>query len=163
MKLKNTISAVIAAITVFAASSCEDMLRVDSKIVMYDYQNTLDHATDTVYSVMGIIKQLQKIADRTVILGEVRGDLVKITDHANDDLGELYNYDFANLKATNRYNNPVDFYSVINNCNYFLANADTAYMRNHKNVFLKEYITVLSYRAWTYLQMAQIYGKVYYI
>ena len=163
MKLKNTISAVIAAITVFAASSCEDMLRVDSKIVMYDYQNTLDHATDTVYSVMGIIKQLQKIADRTVILGEVRGDLVKITDHANDDLGELYNYDFANLKATNRYNDPVDFYSVINNCNYFLANADTAYMRNHKNVFLKEYITVLSYRAWTYLQMAQIYGKVYYV
>ena len=163
MKLKNTISAVIAAITVLAASSCEDMLKVDSKIVMYDYQNTLDHATDTVYSVMGIVKQLQKVADRCIILGEIRGDLVSVTDHANDDLGDLYRYDFATLKSTNRYNQPVDFYAVINNCNYFLAHADTAYMRNHKNVFLKEYITVLSYRAWTYLQMAQIYGKVYFV
>ena len=163
MKFKNTISAVIAAVTVFAASSCEDMLKVDSKIVMYDYQNTLDHATDTVYSVMGIVKQLQKIADRTVILGEIRGDLVAITDHANDDLGDLYKFDFANLKPTNRYNQPVDYYSVINNCNYFLAHADTAYVRNHKNVFLKEYITVLAYRAWTYLQMAQVYGKVYFV
>ncbi|MGX8689624.1 MAG: hypothetical protein ACSW76_03150 [Bacteroidaceae bacterium] len=163
MKLKNILSAVIASVTVLAASSCEDMLKVDSKIVMYDYQNTLDHATDTVYSVMGIIKQLQKIADRTVILGEIRGDLVEITDHANDDLADLYRFDYANLKSTNRYNKPVDFYSVINNCNYFLAHADTAYIRNHKNVFLKEYITVLSYRAWTYLQMAQIYGKVYFV
>ena len=136
---------------------------MDSKIVMYDYQNTLDQATDTVYSVMGIIKKLQKVADRVVILGEVRGDLVSTTDHVSDDIAELYDYNLPNLKSTNKYNNPVDFYAIINNCNYFLATADTTYQRNKKNVFTKEYITVLCYRAWTYLQMAQIYGKVYFV
>ena len=163
MKLKSTITVALAAIMLAGVTSCEDMLRVDSKVVMYDYQNTLNHATDTVYSVMGIVKQLQKIADRCVVLGELRGDLVTISDHASDDLRDIYGYDFANLRANNKYNQPSDFYSVINNCNYYLANADTTYERNHRNVFLSEYITVLAYRAWTYLQMAQIYGRVYYI
>ena len=163
MKLRNILSTALAVVTVLAASSCKDMLRVDSKIVMYDYQNTLDQATDTVYSVMGIIKKLQKVADRVVILGEIRGDLVSTTDHVSDDIAELYDYNLPALKSTNKYNNPVDFYAIINNCNYFLATADTVYQRNKKNVFTKEYITVLCYRAWTYLQMAQIYGKVYFV
>jgi hypothetical protein len=162
MKLKNTISAVLIALTALTASSCEDMFKVDSKIVLYDYENTLDRATDTVYSVLGIIKNLQKIADRSVILGEVRGDLVTTSKHANKDLAELYNFNYQNLSKNNRYNNPTDYYAVINNCNYFLAHADTAYTRNRKNVFLREYVAVLSYRAWTYLQLAQIYGDVYF-
>ena len=162
MKLKNTISAVLMALTVMAATSCEDMFKVDSKIVLYDYENTLDQATDTVYSVLGIIKTMQKIADRSVLLGEVRGDLVATSSHANKDLAELYRYDYQNLSKTNRYNNPTDYYAVINNCNYFLAHADTAYTRNRKNVFLREYVAVLSFRAWAYLQLAQVYGDVYF-
>lgn len=150
------------ALTVMAATSCEDMFKVDSKIVLYDYENTLDQATDTVYSVLGIIKTMQKIADRSVLLGEVRGDLVATSSHANKDLAELYRYDFQNLSKTNRYNNPTDYYAVINNCNYFLAHADTAYTRNRKNVFLREYVAVLSFRAWAYLQLAQVYGDVYF-
>ena len=82
MKLKNIISAVIVAGAVLTASSCEDMFKVDSKVVLYDYENTLDRATDTVYSVLGIIKNMQKIADRSVLLGEVRGDLVSTSTHA---------------------------------------------------------------------------------
>lgn len=161
MKLKNIICAALTAILAVGATSCEDMLKVDSRVVLYDYQNTLDYATDTVYSVMGIISKMQTIADRTVILNEVRGDLVKVTNEANVSLKELYDWNFTN--KGNVYDNPADYYAVINNCNFFLANVDTAYVRNHKNVFLKEYIAVLSYRAWTYLQLAQAYGKVYFV
>lgn len=163
MKLKTILSTSLLAAMAIGVTSCEDMLKVDSRTVLYDDQNTLDHATDTVYSVMGIISQMQKIADRTVIMNEVRGDLVAVTDHATDDLLEVYNWTKADMSAGNVYDRPVDYYSIINNCNFFLANADTAYIRNHKNVFLKEYITVLSFRAWTYLQMAQVYGNVIYI
>lgn len=162
MKLKTIMTVALAATLTVGVTSCENILKVDSKSVVYDYNNTLDQATDTVYSVLGILKQLQKVADRTVILGEIRGDLVAISDHASDDLRELYSYDFGNVKSTNKYDQPVDYYSIINNCNYFLTNADTAYVRNNKNVFLKEYIAVLSYRAWAYLQLAQIYGEVLY-
>ena len=162
MKLKKTISAVLAAFALIAASSCEDMLKVDSKTVLYDYENTLNRPTDTVYSVLGIVKNIQKIADRTVILGEIRGDLVAKSDHANRDLAALYEYHLQDLKS-NKYNNPTDYYAVINNCNYFLAHADTSLWKDRKNVFIKEYLSVLSYRAWTYLQLAQAYGEVYFV
>lgn len=164
MKLKNIIVPALAAVmTVGVTSSCEDLLKVESRVVMYDDQNTLDYATDTVYSVMGIVKKIQKIADRTVILNEVRGDLVSATDHASQSIRDIYDFNLSGLQTDNEYDNPVDYYAVINNCNFFLANADTAYVRNHKNVFLKEYIAVLSFRAWTYLQMAQAYGMVYFV
>ena len=57
-------------------TSCEDMLKPESDLVEFEEDHTLNHATDSVYSVMGIINKMQIIADRVVLLGEVRGDLV---------------------------------------------------------------------------------------
>ena len=142
-------------------TSCEDMLRTDSKVVMYENDNTLAGATDTVYSVMGIIKKMQVIADRTVLLGEVRGDLLEVTDHANTDLVEIAN--FSEISENNRYNSIVDYYAIINNCNYYLAHADTTLTINQYKVFEREYAAVLGFRAWTYLQLAQVYGKVPFV
>ncbi|MCQ2064865.1 MAG: RagB/SusD family nutrient uptake outer membrane protein [Bacteroidaceae bacterium] len=163
MKTKSIIFSALAAVAAAGFVSCSDLLSVDSKTVMYEEDNTLSHATDTVYSVMGIIKQMQKIADRTVILNEMRGDLVTTTDYATDDIRELYDFNFGSLSSKNKYDQPVDYYSVINNCNFYLSRADTTYVRNHENVFLREYVAVLSFRAWTYLQMAITYGKVPFI
>jgi hypothetical protein len=163
MKLKTILTIALAAVIGAGATSCEDMLRVDSKTVMYDYQNTLDSPTDTVYTVLGIIKLMQNVADRANILGEVRGDLVALSDHASDDLRELYNYDFKSLKSTNKYDKALDYYAIINNCNFFLNNADTTFTRNQQHPVMKgEYIVVLCYKAWAYLQLAQIYGEVPY-
>ena len=162
MKKRNIL---IAALSVLmfgvATTSCEDMLRTESKVVMYENENTLAGATDTVYSVMGIIKKLQVIADRTVLLGEVRGDLLELTDHANTDLIEIAN--FGEISDENRYNSIVDYYAIINNCNYFLAHADTTLTINQYKVFEREYAAVLGFRAWTYLQLAQVYGKVPFV
>ena len=54
------------------------MLETDSELVEFEQDNTLNHPTDSVYSVLGIINRMQIIADRTVLLGEVRGDLVEV-------------------------------------------------------------------------------------
>ena len=163
MKSKTIFSVVLTAVLAGAAVSCQDMLSVDSDSVIYEKDNTLNHTYDTIYSLLGIIQRMQSIADRTVVLGEIRGDLVSLTGKESDDLRELYAYDFAKVKETNKYNDPLDYYAVINNCNYFIENADTSFYRNQENVFLKEYISVLGLRAWTYLQLAQAYGRVYYV
>ena len=163
MKLKTILTIALAAVIGAGVTSCEDMLRVDSKTVMYDYQNTLDSPTDTVYSVLGIIKLMQTVADRANILGEIRGDLVALTDHASDDLRELYNYDFKSIRSTNKYDKALDYYAIINNCNFYLNNVDTTYTRNQQHPVMKgEYIAVMCFRAWAYLQLAQIYGEVPY-
>ena len=141
----------------FLFSSCEDMLTPESDLVEFEEDHTLNHATDSVYSVMGIINKMQTIADRVVLFGEVRGDLVKPTEAANTDLKRLSAFDF---NESNRYNQISDYYAVINNCNYYLAHVDTAMERRGRNLFMREYAAVKSYRAWTYLQLVQAYGEV---
>ena len=84
------------AVVILTASSCEDMFKVDSKVVLYDDENTLDQATDTVYSVLGIINKMQKIADDSTLteaendalelFGEERlMEMVKHLDAASDE------------------------------------------------------------------------------
>ena len=137
--------------------SCGDMLDTSSELVEFQEDNTLDHPTDSVYSVMGILNRMQLIADRTVLLGEVRADLVQPTEAASADLKRLSSFDFS---QPNKYNQASDYYAVINNCNYFLANVDTALQRRGRQLFKYEYAAVKAFRAWAYLEVVKNYGQV---
>jgi len=145
----------------FALTSCEDFFDQESEYVIYEEGNALNNPADTIYSVIGIANKLQVIADRTILLGEVRGDLVDVTDATNSDLRDVATFKIA---SDNKYNNPRDYYAVINNCNYFIAKADTA-LKNNRNeaIFLREYAAVKGFRAWTYLQLAINYGEVPFV
>ena len=61
-------------------TSCSDILETESNLVEFEKDNTLNHPTDSVYSVLGIVNKMQLIADRVVLLGEMRGDLAEVTD-----------------------------------------------------------------------------------
>ena len=136
---------------------CADMMDTDSELVMFEKDNTLNHPTDSVYSIMGIIGKMQTIADRIVLLGEVRGDLMTTTEAASSDLKNLAAFNYS---AENKYNAVSDYYAVINNCNYFIAHIDTTLQRRGRNIFTSEYAAVKAFRAWTYLQLVQAYGEV---
>ena len=138
-------------------TACNDILDTDSELVEFQEDNSLNQPTDSVYSVMGIIYKLQTLADRTALLGELRADLVSPTAEATTDLKAIAAFDVAD---GNRYNKISDYYAVINNCNYFLANADTTLTKHGRRIFEAEYAAVKAYRAWTYLQVALVYGNV---
>jgi starch-binding outer membrane protein, SusD/RagB family len=150
----------MGVVVALGATSCSDMLDTDSTLVQYP--TDIDNAADSVYSVIGIINQMQKLADRTVILGEVRGDLTSLTSDATLDLQHLADFTACGTAGVEdtTYNKPEDYYSVINNCNYFLLHADSTLAIRNEKVFAKEIAVVHSYRAWTYLQLALTYGKV---
>jgi hypothetical protein len=133
------------------------MLETSSDLVEYEKDNTLNHATDSVYSVLGILNKMQLIADRSVLLGEARGDLMRTTESASADLKRLAAFD---LNESNKYNAVSDYYAVINNCNYYIAHADTSMQRRGRRLFIQEYAVVKAYRAWTYLQLVTAYGRV---
>lgn len=153
------------ALSVVVASSamvsCSDFFEQESKHVIFTEDSHLNGATDTIYSVVGIMNKMQAIADRTILLGEVRGDLVDITDVTASDLRDVALF---NVGSENKYNQPRDYYAIINNCNYFIANVDTA-LKNNRNerIFLKEYAAVKAFRAWTYMQLALNYGSVPFV
>ena len=133
------------------------MLETTSELVEFEEDNTLNHSTDSVYSVMGIVNRIQHIADRTVLLGEARADLVTPTEEANADIKRLASFD---LVTPNTYNKVADYYAVINNCNFYLAHIDTLLQRRGRILFQYEYAAVKAFRAWTYLELVKNYGKV---
>ena len=145
----------------FLFTSCADFFDQESEHVVFTDQDHLNNATDSIYSVIGILNKLQAIGDRTILLGEVRGDLVDLTTEANSDLRDMALF---NMGDDNRYNNPTDYYAIINNCNYFIAKADTA-LKNNRNdyIFMKEFAAVKAIRAWTYLQLVLNYGSVPFV
>lgn len=144
-----------------AVTSCSDFFEQESKHVIFSDGNHLIGATDTIYSVIGIMNKMQAVADRTILLGEARADLMDITDVTASDLRDVALF---NANSENMYNQPRDYYAVINNCNYFIAHVDTA-LKNNRNekIFMKEYAAVKAFRAWTYLQLALNYGSVPFV
>ena len=112
---------------------------------------------DTLKSVVGVISGIRTIADRTILLGDLRSDQFTATDHATSALKQIASF---NVEAENPYNKISDYYAIINNCNYFIENADTNLTKLGEKVFERYYAAIKTYRAWTYLQLAKNYGEV---
>ncbi len=142
-------------------TSCSDFFDQDSTYIIDAEKDHLNNATDTIYSLTGILNKVQAIADRTILLGEARGDLMTVTDATPADLRAVANFTIGD---DNMYNNPLDYYAIINNCNYFIAKADIE-LKNNRNqfIFKKEYAEVKAIRAWTYLQLVTTYGRVPFV
>jgi starch-binding outer membrane protein, SusD/RagB family len=151
------LSVILTGILGLSITSCSDMMDTNSELVMFQEDNLLNSPVDSVYSVMGIIYKMQAIADRTVLIGEMRGDLMTTTSKASTDLKTLANF---TATADNKYNEVSDYYAVINNCNYYLAYVDTSLTKRNIKVFQNEYAAVKAFRAWTYLQLVLAYGNV---
>ncbi len=157
MKTKSIIlSGLLLATLGAATTSCEDMLNVDDEL------HTKDLAPkDTVYQVMGILNRMQSLVDRTVVLGELRADLVDLNEAvASTALQEVM---ANNISTDNEYNTIADYYSVINACNVYLAYVDSNYVEHNKKKYEKEIQVVKTYRAWTYLELAKTYGTVPFV
>jgi hypothetical protein len=138
-------------------TSCSDMLETDSSMIEFAEDNQLNSARDTVFSLMGVVRGIQTIADRTFILGDIRSDQVVVTNSATPAIKQLANFE---VDTDNPYNKVSDYYAIINNCNYYIENADTALVKLGKKVFEKEFAAIKTYRAWTYLQLVKNYGNV---
>ena len=172
MKLKNYIVAfALGFFSLSLATSCDDMLDYEggeNKAV-----GPLVSSSDTATYVLGIISKLQALGVRTNILGEVRGDLVEVLSNATSDMKDIANFNFTDNTAllNNRFNQPSDYYAVINNCNSFIHyvdlnkettqpdGLDASGNVKYRKLFEREYAVVKFMRAWTYLQLAINYGE----
>ena len=91
--IKNYMKAVGVVCACMAAfPACTDMMETDSTTVGFEEDNRLDSPNDSLYSVLGILSQVQRLGDRYVLLGELRGDLMEATADANVDIQEISNF-----------------------------------------------------------------------
>ena len=140
------------------STSCEDMLSPDSERHAYTV------AEDTLYSYWGILKSLQNIAERYVILNECRGDFVDASSFVSDTIAAIV--DFGDVSDPEKWKDGAcaylkisDYYHIINSCNAYIAKCDTSLATGTNQPYmLKEYAQVQSIRAWVYMQLLYAYG-----
>lgn len=161
MKTKSIISLLVFCMTLgMFTTSCEDMLTPDSE--RHSYQV----AKDTLYSYWGIVKSLQNIAERYVILNECRADLVEGTGYVSDTIAAILNfgqngYEDKYQDGACKYLRISDYYHVINSCNAYIANCDTFRTTGtDRKYMIREYSQVQAIRAWVYMQLVYAYGEV---
>ena len=157
MKYRNIL---IAATAFLMTVSCGDILDTDSGIVEFEEDNSIREASDSVYSMLGILNKMQVVAERNALLGDIRSDMIALTTKANTNLQAVANFE---ADVDNSYNVVSDYYAVINNCNNYIAKADTNLTLKGIKVFKREYVAAKVFRAWAYLQAVQIYGKLPYV
>lgn len=140
-------------------TSCEDMLTPDMDRYVTEFSGK-----DTVNFYLGIMNNLQGMIEQNVLLGELRGDLVAPTEYVSDSVSHIINFDYANLEdGTSQLLNRAAYYKVINQCNFYLAKADSMALKNNNYYMRRELAQVQLIRAWTYLQLVQNYGEVPFI
>lgn len=136
-------------------TSCSDMLESDSERQLFEPD--INQKTDSIYYALGILQGVQQLADQYMFIGEMRGDLVDTTAYTDKNLRELAQF---SLSETNKYDSAYVYYRVINNCNYYIAHRDTTLRTGATYVAMNEYVAVKAIRAWAYMQLARVFGKV---
>lgn len=158
---KNIFALTLLALTAVGITSCEDMLTGD----MDRNVGIEEVASDTLYSYWGIYKSVLKVAERYVILGECRGDMVSGTEYVSDSISAILNFGKDNTAKDGscRFLKAADFYHIINSCNAYIQNADiTALTGLNRPRMLNEYAQIVTIRAWAYMQLVLAYGRVPY-
>ncbi|UEG55000.1 RagB/SusD family nutrient uptake outer membrane protein [Mucilaginibacter daejeonensis] len=141
--------------------SCKKMLDIEPETSV-DISNHYRNINDANAAVIGIYGQILGIADRYIILNELRADLVSPTTNADQYLREISTH---TVSANNPWADPRPFYKIILNCNDALKNFDimvkAARMRPEE--YAQRAADVNAVRAWLYLQLGIHWGEVPYV
>ena len=117
---------------------------------------------DSIYSALGVLRSIQRVAERTIILDASRSDMVKGGAYTTDSINDLVNFNNPQ-DGSSALCNVADYYHIVNSCNFYLANVDTTITVNGKKEMLKEWAQVQSMRAWAYIQLVRNYGEVPFV
>jgi starch-binding outer membrane protein, SusD/RagB family len=162
IKTRGLAVAIILGVLVF--TSCDQFLNPEQELNI-----TEDRLYDDWYEYrsieMGLYGLQQQLVEQLMILGELRGDLLNITENADADMVEIYNW---NISKTNKYASPTNFFKLISACNNFIrvlkiehpeVTTDSLSVSNYDRL----YGEALTMRAWAYFNAVRIYGKVPFI
>jgi len=142
-------------------TSCDKMLDLPNDTLLPEDKAFVDEFSAR-SSVMGVYALLQDVAQQLIILGELQGDLLTVTENANNDLRQLNEH---TVDEFNVFADPRGFFRIIVNCNEILSKLHIT-RENDENLSDLEYSSYVAelklIRAWVYFKMVQIYGSVPY-
>lgn len=163
-KIKYLIIAGVILVPLLVMTSCEKFLTPEQELAITEDRLFKDWYEYRAVE-MGMYALQQKLVEQIVVLGELRGDLLTITENADADLVEIHDF---NVTKGNKYASPTGFFDLINASNNLIR----ILKKNRPDVmdpdspvtnYDRLYGEALCMRAWAYFMAARIYGRVPYI
>ncbi|MDR0505385.1 MAG: RagB/SusD family nutrient uptake outer membrane protein [Dysgonamonadaceae bacterium] len=154
------IKLLFAVSLIFTLNSCRDMLDTNSSLVAMEDEYVISNETEATNALNGIIYECVSVADRYVLAGELRGDLMTASEFASSELQDVNRFQ---VNSENAFASKRDYYNIINNCNVLLQKLDTSMVMQNQKVMLPCYVWTKTLRSWAYFQLGLTYGKVNYI
>ncbi len=151
----------LAGLFIGGATSCTKILDKDP-INQLNTQQTYQNVADADAAVIGLYGKFQGLAERYILLNELRGDMMEFTNNADENLRQLSTH---NVSPDNPYASVRPFYELILNCNDVLKNFDIMRQTNKMKSaeYNQRYSDVVCLRSFTYLQLGIHWGEVPYI
>ncbi|VBB48015.1 conserved hypothetical protein [uncultured Paludibacter sp.] len=148
----------IGLITILGINSCVET-PIDEAVEYNDFYANLNDADAMV---MGIYGKVMGLADRLVVLNELRGDMLDVTANADQDLIEINQ---QKTSKNNYWTNVTPIYEVIQNCNDALYNFKIMLKDNKmtQDEYNERYSDIGAIRCWLYYQLGVQFGTIPYI
>ncbi|WP_044202726.1 RagB/SusD family nutrient uptake outer membrane protein [Echinicola pacifica] len=163
MKKYTRFYAAAVLLALLGLSSCESYFEADEKEILLD-ENYIGNTNELYSGYMGIAAKVQEVADKGILLAELRGDFLEPTANAPQQLWDIYNYSAG---ADNELADPSGYYGVIGNANTYIKKAFDFKESNPNAVENEVFEPLISgairYKVWAYLMLAKLYGEAVYL
>lgn len=161
MKKVNIIKSLSFALLLLGLSGCKKVFDIAPQDQL-DISNAYQNVYDADAAVIGIYGKFMGLAERYVVLNELRADLLDVTANADENLRQLSTH---TVTAENPYASPKPFYELILNCNDVLENFEKMMRENKMNIdqFNQRYSDIGALRSFLYLQVGIHFGEVPYV
>ncbi|MCK4922649.1 MAG: RagB/SusD family nutrient uptake outer membrane protein, partial [Bacteroidales bacterium] len=144
-------------------SSCESFFEPEAGLVV-DQSDYFNDWNEYRAAGLGLYGLQQELVTQLVVLGELRGDLLTVTENADRDLIDINSF---TITSDNKYASPLNFYNLIGACNRLATQLE----QDHPEVLFDTTVTiydrlygeVLCMRAWAYFNAVRIYKEVPYV
>jgi len=145
-------------------TSCEDFLNPEQDLVLPESQVPADEVELRSIS-LGLYSLQQNLVEQIVMLGELRADLLLVTESADPDLVEINSFQ---ISASNRYASPSNFYKLIAASNKVIRIIEIMHpevLEEDSPVtnFHRMYGEAVAMRSWAYFYAVRIFDEIPYI
>lgn len=145
-------------------TGCEDFLNPEQGLVLPESQVPADEVELRSIS-LGLYSLQQDLVEQIVMLGELRADLLMVTENADPDLREINSFQ---ITANNRYASPSNFYKLIAACNKVIRILEQLHPEvldddSPVSNYHRMYGEAIIMRSWAYFYAVRIFNEIPYI
>lgn len=143
----------------FAVTSCEKMMTVDTTTGLHA-EDHYKSKSEIYGALLGLVGSFADVAEQTVVLAGLKGDLMTPTLNAPQEFWDIYTYQADNNTT---YSSSKKYYDIVLNCNDFLRrvkkyNQDVP--GDIPEAIYKGMVScAINFKAWSWLTIGKFWGE----